>query len=231
MQFNIVGDRDPLLHVKLLKGERVHAESNAMVSMDATLDLTSKMQGGVVKALTRKLVNGESFFNQEVVATRGDGEVLFAPMLPGDIEVLEVGEVQYFLNDGAFLASEAGVEVGVKTQGLAQGLFGGTGGFFVMKTAGSGKIAVSGFGSIFALPVKPGSDLTIDNQHVLAWDSRLEYSVSMRTSQSGGLLASMVNSVTSAEGLVTRFSGEGKVYLSSRNIASFISHVATRVPR
>jgi uncharacterized protein (TIGR00266 family) len=231
MEFSIVGERDPFLHVTLERGEVVHAESNAMVSMDATLDLKAQMQGGLLSALGRKFANGESFFNQHIEAKRGKGEILLAPLQPGDVEILEVGEVQYLLNDGAFLASETTVDLKVKMQGLGKAFFGGTGGFFVMQTAGKGKLAVAGFGSIFGLSVTSDNDVVIDNQHVIAWDSRLKYDISMSTSKSKGLLGNLVNSVVSGEGLVTRFSGQGKVYVSSRNIGNFISHIGTKLGR
>ena len=225
-----MGDRDPFLLVKLAKGESVYAESNAMVSMDATLDLQGQMQGGVLAALGRKLANGESFFNQTIQANRGSGEVLLAPLLPGDIQILEVGpNAQYLLNDGVFVAAEPTVDLVVKTQGIGQALLGGTGGFLVMKTAGQGKLAVSGFGSIFALSVCPGNDVVIDNQHVVAWDGRLGYSVGVKTNQTKGLLGNLVNSVTSGEGVITRFTGQGKVYVSSRNPSNFIDTVAARL--
>lgn len=229
MSFSIVGDRDPFLLVRLARGESVHTESNAMVSMDANLDLQAQMQGGLLAALGRKFANGESFFNQHITATRGPGEVLLAPTLPGDIQLLDVGPAQYLLNDGAFLAADPSVAMHVRVQGVGQALFGGTGGFFVMETSGTGTLAVSGFGSVFALPVTPESDLLIDNQHVIAWDRNLRYSVGMRTNASKGLLGNLVNSVTSGEGLITRFSGEGKVYLSSRNRANFIEHIGAQL--
>lgn len=229
MNFQTVGERDPFLLVQLSRGETVHAESNAMVSMDASLDLKAQMQGGLLSALGRKLANGESFFQQHIQASRGDGEVLLAPLLPGDIQVLDVGPQQYMLNDGAFLASETSVNITARMQGIGQALFGGTGGFFVMETQGSGKLAVAGFGSVFALTVAPEQDVIIDNQHVIAWDSRLKYSISASTTRSKGLLGNLVNSVISGEGLVTRFSGAGKVYVSSRNPGNFVGYLAARM--
>lgn len=230
MKFSLAGERDPFLHVQLERGETVHAESNAMVSMDATLDLKAQMQGGLLSAIGRKFANGESFFNQHIEATRGPGEVLLAPQMPGDIQILDVSrDSQYLLNDGAFLASETTVDMRVRMQGIGQAFLGGTGGFFVMETSGQGKLAVAGFGSVFALSITRENDVIIDNQHVIAWDSRLRYDISMSTSKSKGFLGNLVNSVVSGEGLVTRFSGEGKVYVSSRNMRNFVQHIGSEL--
>ena len=226
--FNIVGNVDPFLHVKLKRGEKIFAESNAMVTMDATLELKGKMQGGLMSSLVRRFANEESFFMQSIAATSGDGDTLLSPNLPGDIEILTVGPQQYLLNDGVFLAGTDGVEMQIQTQGIGQALLGGTGGFFIMKTSGHGTLAVSGFGSIFALDVTAGNDVIIDNFHVVAWDAKLTYNIATSTAKSG-FLAGVIGSLTSGEGIVNRFSGTGKVYVCSRNRGGFLGWIAETI--
>jgi uncharacterized protein (TIGR00266 family) len=228
-QFQVIGSVDPFLHVTLKRGEKIYAESDAMVTMDSTLELKGKMQGGLVSALARRFANDESFFMQSIEATGGDGETLLSPNIPGDIEILEVGAQQYYLNDGAFLAATDAVDIQVRTQGIGQALLGGTGGFFIMQTAGRGTLAVSGFGSIFGLDVNLGNDVIVDNFHVVAWDSRLNYNISTSTAKSSGFLAGLVGSVTSGEGIVNRFSGSGKVYVCSRNRSGFLGWIASKI--
>lgn len=223
--FTITGDVDPFLHVSLRKGEKIYCESDAMVMMEDPLDLTGKMTGGLGSALMRRFANGESFFQQHIEATRGDGDCLLSPVLPGAIQVLEVGPTQYLLSDGAFVAAESGVDLRVRTQSIGNALFAQSGGFFVMEATGKGKLAVSGFGSSFILDVEPGKDVIIDNAHVVAWDSQLHYEVSVPSQQSGGMFSRLVSSVTSGEGLVLRFSGRGKVVICSRNRNAFASWV------
>ena len=223
--FTVTGDVDPFLHISLRKGEKIFCESDAMVMMEEALDLTGKMTGGLGSALMRRFANGESFFQQHIEASRGDGDCLLSPVLPGTIQVLEVGATQYLLNDGAFVAAESGVDLKVRTQSLGNALFAQSGGFFVMEATGQGQLAVSGFGSGFILDVEPGKDVIIDNAHVVAWDRQLNYEVSVPSQQSGGMFSRLVNSVTSGEGLVLRFSGRGKVVICSRNRNAFSSWV------
>ncbi len=222
--FTVTGDVDPFLHVTVNKGEIVYCEAGAMVMMEDTLDLTGKMTGGLGSALMRRFANGESFFQQHIEAKRGAGDCLLSPMLPGTIQILEVGATQYTLNDGAFVAAESGVDLRVRTQSLSNALFAQSGGFFVMEANGNGKLAVSGFGSGFILDVEPGKDVIIDNAHVVAWDSRLQYKISL-PNQGGGVFGRLLNSVTSGEGIVLRFSGRGKVVICSRNRNAFASWV------
>jgi len=223
--FTITGDVDPFLHVSLRKGEKIYCESDAMVMMEDALDLAGKMTGGLGSALMRRFANGESFFQQHIEATRGAGDCLLSPVLPGTIQILEVGATQYLLSDGAFVAADSGVDLKVRTQSLGNALFAQSGGFFVMEATGQGKLAVSGFGSGFILDVEPGKEVIIDNAHVVAWDSQLRYEISVPSQQSGGMFSRLVSSVTSGEGIVLRFSGRGKVVICSRNRNAFSSWV------
>ncbi len=147
--------------------------------------------------------------------------------------VLEVGPRQYRLNDGAFLAADTSVTIEMRRQGIGQALFGGTGGFFIMETSGTGQVAVSGFGSMFELEVNPGKDVIIDNAHVVCWDSALSYEISVTTAPKGGglsgMLGNLVNSVTSGEGVVLRFSGAGTVLICSRNRSGFVEWMQKEV--
>jgi len=224
--FTSTGDVDPFLHVSLRKGDQIYCESDAMVMMEATLDLKGSMNGGLGRALLRSFANGESFFQQRIEAVRGDGDCLLSPVLPGALEVIDVGQRQYLLNDGAFVAATSGTEMRVRTQSIGNALFAQSGGFFVMETSGSGQVVVSGFGSMFQLEVSPGKDMIIDNSHVVCWDSTLHYEISVTTGSSGGglsgMLGNLVNSIKSGEGIVLRFSGTGKIYVCSRNRDAFV---------
>jgi len=221
--FSVTGDVDPFLHVSLVQGEKIYCESDAMVMMEATLDLKGKMTGGIGSAIMRRFANGESFFQQHIEAVRGGGDCLLSPTLPGAMQIVDVGARQYMLSDGAFVAASAGVDLKVRTQSLGNALFAQSGGFFITETAGSGQLAVSGFGSMSELEVTKGNDIVIDNAHVVCWDSTLKYEISITTGTSGGFLGNLVNSQTSGEGMVLRFSGQGKVLICSRNRNAFLS--------
>ena len=219
--FTVTGDVDPFLHVSMTQGETIYCESGAMVMMESGLDLKGKMQGGIGAAIMRRVANGESFFQQHIEAVRGDGDCLLSPTLPGAMQIIDVGPRNYILSDGAFVAASQKVDLRVRTQSIGNALFAGSGGFFVTETSGSGQVAVSGFGSMSELVVEQGKDITIDNSHVVCWDSSLRYEISITTGQSGGFLGNLINSQTSGEGVVLKFSGNGKVYVCSRNRESF----------
>lgn len=216
--FSLLGGIEPFLHCSLRQGESIFCEANAMVMMESNLDLKGTLQGGVMQALMRRFANDESLFQQRIEAVRGDGDCLLAPTLDGDMMILDVGLVQYMLSDGAFVAGSQGMDLKASIQrNLGGAVFGDTGGFMVMRTEGTGQVVVSGFGSLFELQVEHGKPITIDNGHVVCWDSNLQYALAVGTTQNQGFLGRMINSVTSGEGMVLKFSGQGKVVLCSRN--------------
>ena len=219
--FTITGDIDPFLHVSLRRGEKIFCEADAMVMMEAPLQVKGQMRGGLGNAVMRRLTTGESFFQQEIEAVTGDGDCLLSPALPGSIELLDVSPgTSYTLSDGSFVAAESGVQVRSKMNTVGGGFFGDTGGFVIMEATGTGKLAVSGFGSVFTLEVTPDRETVIDNSHAVAWSSSLSFEIG--TPQTGGgFFGNIVNSVTSGEGLVIRFRGQGKVVICSRNRGLF----------
>ena len=134
--------------------------------------------------------------------------------MPGQIACLKVdSSKQYRLNTGAFLACDDTVHYEMRAQkSIGKAFFGGTGGFFVMETQGSGDVLVNAFGALVELEVTPGAPVTIDNEHVVAWDASLDYDIRVASGTFG---------FTTGEGLVNEFKGNGKVVIQTRNLRNF----------
>ena len=116
---------------------------------------------------------------------------------------------QYCLNTGAFLCCDDSVSYVMKKQTVGKALLGGTGGFFIMATEGTGDVMVNAFGDLLALEVRSDHPITIDNEHVVAWDASLDYDIRIASGTFG---------FTTGEGLVNEFHGNGKVLIQTRNI-------------
>jgi uncharacterized protein (TIGR00266 family) len=229
-QFSLVGSPEPFLHVAMRRGDKIFCESNAMVMMEDPLELKGRLQGGLMQSLLRRFANEESLFQQHIEAVRGDGDCLLSAALDGDMQILDVGATQYLLIDGAFVAAHDSVEVKARlNSSLGGAFFGNTGGFLVMETSGQGQVVVAGCGTLFEIEVEPNKEIVIDNGHVVCWDSRLNYSLSVSTSQSSGLLGNLMNSVMSGEGMVLRFSGKGKVVICSRNRQNLLAWLQSKL--
>lgn len=229
-QMTITGSVDPLVTVYLQAGDSVYAERNAMVAMDAALSLTGGAKGGLLSSLARKVLNDETFFQQKITATDTTGEVLLTPTLPGDVCILDVGQSQYMISDGAYLASTEGVELEVKSQSLGRALLGDSGGLFVMKTNGQGQVAVSGFGSMRKVDLDGQKEVFVDNGHLVAWDAQLKYELALNTSKKG-FFGKLLHSQTTGEGIVLKFSGRGSLYVCSRNKGGLLDWILSSMPQ
>ena len=228
MIFNYYGDDDnPIVEIALRAGETVRLESGAMVYMQ-DVELEGKANantggvGGFFKALGRAIATGESFFITTATGQSDNARLGIAPAVPGTIAKLEVGERQYRLNTGAFLACDSTVTYEVKSQSFGKALLGGTGGLFIMETTGHGDLLVNAFSSMLELTVTPDRPLVIDNMHVVAWDSTLNYEIRP---------ASGVIGFKSGEGLVNEFTGYGKVLIQTRNIYNLAMAISPYIPK
>lgn len=217
-EFIVTEGQDPFLMVQLQQNETIYAESDAMVMMEHTVDLEAEAQGGWIQSTFRKMANDNSFFRQAIKARRGYGEVLLSSRYPGNITVINIDTSnEFYMNDGVFVACEENVETLNKWQRADRAFFGGTGGWMTTLAKGNGKLAIGGFGDIFKITVRKNEPAIIDNNHVLAWSNNLSYKISASTSKSKGFFGNIINSQLTGEGLVTTFSGEGDVYISSKN--------------
>lgn len=228
MNYKVLGDSDcPLVHIELGNQQMIKIERGCMAYL-SNVELKGKMNssrqglGAVLGAIGRSLTSGESMFITQAVGTSEDAFLGIAPASPGKISCMHVGGgQQYRLNTGAFLACDPSVEYVMKRQELGKAFFAGTGGLFVMETQGQGDILVSAFGDLLELEVTPDRPLTVDNEHVVAWDASLDYRMEIASGMFG---------FTTGEGIVNKFYGSGKVIIQTRNVHSLADALLPYLP-
>lgn len=209
MQHRIDGNPDfGDLTVALEPGESILVESGAMTRMSREMNLKTRLVGGVFRGLMRKVFGGESFFLGEYRAERG-GWIGLAPTLPGTVlhERVEGGR-ELVLTSGSFLACTPDIDMRTRFGGL-RSLFSGEGAF-QLRCTGEGDVWFTGYGGVHERRLENGS-LRVDTGHVVAWDATLDYGIRGM----GGLKQTLF----SGEGLVLEFSGTGRVWLQTRNLA------------
>lgn len=212
-----------MLKVAMEAGERIKAEPGAMVAKSDNIILESKMEGGLLGGLSRKLA-GESLFMQSLVAKGESGEVLLAPAYLGEIaDVAMTESVPYLVQKDGFFASSDELTISTKTQSLAKGLFSGEG-FFILRASGTGTLFISSYGAIHPIDIPSGKDIMIDNSHLVAWPESMDYTIEKAAS-------GWMSSITSGEGLVCRFRGPGRVYLQTRNPRGFARWLIQFLPK
>ena len=209
-----------LARVALERGEKVRGESGAMVSMTGAVEIETRMQGGLLSAIARKVLTSESFFQNTFTASRGPGEVTFAPSLPGDIRLREMQGETLILQSGAYLASDPSITIETSWGG-ARGFFGREG-LFLLRATGTGPLLFCSYGAIVEVDVPPDG-YVVDTGHVVAFEPSLRWEVT----RVGGIKSTLF----SGEGLVSRFEGRGRVWLQTRSFDAFIGTITPYLSR
>ena len=213
-------DAFPLVKCDLQRGEKIKAESDAMVAMSDTMEVNGAMNGGIIGGLARRMLTGESFFFQTIDAVRGDGSVLLGHPAPGGIIDVELdGSYSLRVQKTGFLAATDSIQVDTTMQNLAQGLFSREG-FFVVKISGRGTVFLSSYGAIHAINLADNEEYIVDNGPLVAWPDYMNYKIEMASN-------GWISSFMSGECLVCRFRGPGVVLIQTRNPASFRQWLGT----
>mgnify|MGYP001796427576 CR=1 FL=1 len=196
--------------------ETVMVEASAMAAMDANLQMKSKMKGGLMKGIGRML-GGESLFINEFTAQGTSGELYISPGVPGDVQHYHVSkEISLMVQSSGFVACSPEVEIDTKFQGF-KGFFSGES-LFLIKATGNGDFWFSSYGAIVEIPVD--GDYVVDTGYIVAFEDTLKYSVE----NIGGLsFKSLRTGIFGGEGLVCRFSGQGRLWIQSHNIVPLIN--------
>ena len=198
--------------IRLDVGERIKVEPGAMVAMDSNVKVETK-SGGILKGLKRAFFGGESFFFNYY---EGPGEIVLAPLLIGDIIVLDLnGEM--LVQSTSFLAASDNVEVDTKFGGFKSFFMGE--GIFLIRLSGNGKVVLGSFGGIMEKKLLPGEEYIVDTGHVVAFDSTITYDVKAF----GGIKSFFFG----GEGLIVRMKGPGRIFYQTRNYPAFLQWIKT----
>ncbi|MCC9602927.1 TIGR00266 family protein [Stieleria sp. JC731] len=199
----------------LAAGETVTCEVGAMIAMNGgfNVETTSRKKGGgggIAKGLKRMFA-GENFFLNHFTATQHDQSLIIGPQLLGDIMYYQMTGGTLIVQGSSWLASSTSIDIDATWQGLGKALFSGESMFWV-KCSGVGDLLLNSFGAIHCVEVN--GEYVVDTGHIVAFEDTLQFRI-------GKASKSLVGSVLGGEGLVCKFSGQGKLYFQSHNPPSF----------
>jgi len=207
-----------MLRVQLEAGQKVLAEPSAMATMDTNIELKSGLKGGLLKSIGRAF-GGESMIVNTFTAQGAPGEVIFAPGPMGDMQHVRLRGDRVLLQRGAYVASSEGVEIDGKWEGF-KGFFSGEG-MVLLQAHGDGDLWFNTYGAMLEIDVRDG--YFVDTGYVVAFEETLNYEVTILPGLGiGGKIKSFF---FGGEGLVCRFSGQGKLWIQTRTVNPFLSWV------
>jgi uncharacterized protein (AIM24 family) len=155
---------------------------------------------------------GETLFFTYFHATGANGEVGFAGLYPGKIQVFELAAGQTIMvqRDG-FLFAQASVALDIAlVRRLGAGLLGGEG-FILQKLTGPGAVFVHAGGDHVDFNLGPGEILQVQTGHLVAFEPTVNYDIQM--------VGSIRTAIFGGEGLfLTTLTGPGRVILQSMTL-------------
>ena len=210
-----------MLVVNLEQGEKITAESGSMTYIDPNVEVhTRKREKSLLGSIGLSIFGRQSFWVNDYIASQATGEVAFVSAPIGDIETLEIKPNQgYVIQKSAYIASAGNVDLDVKWEGFTKGLFGQ--GLFMIRVSGNGAIFINTFGAIDKHTLQPKQTLIVDNFHLVAFSDTCDYKVT----KFGGLKETLLG----GEGLVTRITGPGDVYIQTKNLREFAEWLWTMI--
>jgi uncharacterized protein (TIGR00266 family) len=205
--------------ITLPAGGSVRVEAGAMAMTRGDIQIATSTQGGFMKGLKRTL-GGESFFVNDFSSGSG-GVVAVAPALPGDMALVPMsGSGALMVQSGSWIASDPAIDVDSKWGG-GKTFFSGEG-LILLKCTGQGDLLVSAYGAIRSHELPAGEKITLDTGHVVAFDDSVQFSVRKAGSWKSTILG--------GEGLVTDFTGPGRVWLQTRSSSDLVAWIQSKLP-
>ncbi|MFW5894135.1 MAG: TIGR00266 family protein [Verrucomicrobiota bacterium] len=209
----VKGPGNAAAHVTLEGNERITSEGGAMIAASGDLQVTTDTRGGngggFLKSM-RRAIGGESFFVNHYTAPASGGELFLGTTLAGDMTVIDVPESGLAIEGGGFVAGEDGVSIDMSWKGF-KSLFSGEG-LIWLKAEGNGRVVVNSFGGMYTVDVD--GEYIVDTGHIVAFENTLDF----RVRKSG---SSWLGALLGGEGLVCRFSGQGRVWCQSHCRSAF----------
>ncbi len=206
------------INVNLETGESIIAESGAMASMAADLDMEACTNGGFFPALMKKVFGGESFFINEFTNYTADTKrLVLTQNVPGDIREIHLRDESFCLQPGAYIASTPGLKLGVKWAGLVSWI--AQEGLFRLEVSGTGKLWYGAFGGLVEKEID--GEYIVDTSHLVAYQPHLK----LRLQLASGVFSSLFG----GEGIVTRIEGKGRIILQTRSIPGIRDWLNARI--
>lgn len=207
-----------MLRLQLEANQRVFSEPSAMAGMAPSIELKAGLKGGLMGSVGRMLA-GENLVVNTYRAAGAPGELLLAPAAVGDIIHYRLARSRLLLQRGSYLANGEGVEVSASWAG-ARGFFSGQG-LVLLQAQGDGDIFFNAYGAVLQIDVT--HDYIVDTGYVVAFEDTLQYNVSALPGLGIGKQAKSF--FFGGEGLVVRFSGQGKVWVQTRTVGPLLNWV------
>jgi uncharacterized protein (TIGR00266 family) len=200
-------------------GETIVSEADAMSTMAAELDLKAKLNGGLLSAICKRFLGGESLFVSHYTNnTDTPLHLTLTQSTPGDITALDLAAGQSIcLQPGAYICSTPDVSLKVRWAGIVSGI--AREGFSKLQAQGPGQLWFGAYGGLVEKEID--GEYIVDTSHLVAYEPQMKLKLQM----AGGIFSSFFG----GEGLVTRVEGRGKIWIQTRSLSGLAGWINPRL--
>jgi uncharacterized protein (TIGR00266 family) len=227
----IEGEESQIATIKLIPGEKLRAESGSMLFMTQGIEMATNLDGGASSAF-RRMMTGQNIFLTDFIynGTKdkdggGSGSVALGTDFPSKIVRLSLDDYggSLIAQRGAYLASNASVDIQMEfTKTMTAGFFGGQG-FILQRLLGEGDVLIKAGGTLVERFLKDGEVLRASSGSIVAFETTVSYDIQM--------MQGVKNVMFGGEGLfLTTLKGPGRIWLQGMPPDRMIAEIASRVP-
>ncbi len=220
-----------MIRFDLEPGEQIMTEAGSMVSMSGNMGIETLLNAnydknagffarmwrglvGLVIAILRKFLGGESVFVNIYEPKDGGGELVLAPGMVGDIVHHRLENQTLYVQASSYLASSPELQMKMKFGGLKSFIMGE--GLVLLEISGTGDLWINSYGGIEELEVD--GSFIVDTGHMVAFEPSLNYTVKK--------VGRWKSTVLSGEGIVAEYTGTGKLWIQTRSLDSLVGWVS-----
>lgn len=221
----IEGEESHSAIIRLKPGERLRAESGAMLFLTEGVVMDTKLAGA--SSAFSRFLTGQNVFLTDYYYEKeeGEGSVGLGTDFPSKILRFTLQDYggSLICQRGAFLASNPTVNIETEfTKSLTAGFFGGQG-FILQRLTGEGDVLIKGGGTVVQRELAEGEVLRVTSGSLVCFSPSVSYEV--------GMMPGIKNVMFGGEGLfVTTLTGPGSVWLQGMPPDRMIAEIARRVP-
>mmetsp|Transcript_23990 Transcript_23990/g.51007 ORF Transcript_23990/g.51007 Transcript_23990/m.51007 type:complete len:464 (-) Transcript_23990:55-1446(-) len=226
----IDGEESQVATIKLRAGEKLRAESGSMLFMTHGVEMATNLGGGGASSAFQRMMTGQNVFLTDFTYNdtndaKGSGSVALGTDFPSKIVRLSLDDYGGSLvaQRGAYLASNASVDIQMEfTRTMTGGFFGGQG-FILQRLVGEGDVLIKAGGTLVERYLEDGEELRVTSGSIVSFEPTVSYDVQM--------MPGVKNVMFGGEGLfVTTLTGPGRCWLQSMPPDRMIAEIASRVP-
>jgi uncharacterized protein (TIGR00266 family) len=202
MKFQITESPNSYLLLELNKDEKIIIEKGCLIYSDGEYDFENKIEVESYKNIISKIFGGKSLA-YNIYTANEKLKMGFSAKDTAEIFSLEIDkQTPILFNASQHFARTIGVQI--ETGGLSQE--------FLVKTEGSGILFLKAYGYIIEKIVESSKPIYVDEDSLIAFEEGIEYK---------WITGGIKKLITSGEGGLYEFSGNGKIWIQSKSKIEF----------